>query len=82
MLTAASPQQAQLYDWQLKRAKRMGRIASSTVTLAVPDPDGQRIGSGAATLDAIHALAQYYEKVIPFENIIVLYKIRKRNARR
>lgn len=61
VLTAASPEQAQLYEWQLKRAKRLGRIASSTVTLAVPDPDGQRIGSGAATLNAIYALARHYE---------------------
>ncbi|PSS03922.1 Fucose-1-phosphate guanylyltransferase [Actinidia chinensis var. chinensis] len=38
----------------------MGRIAGSTVTLAVPDPNGKRIGSGAATLNAIHALARHY----------------------
>ncbi|PON39024.1 4-diphosphocytidyl-2C-methyl-D-erythritol kinase [Trema orientale] len=63
VLTAASPEQAELYDWQLNRAKRMGRIASSTVTLAVPDPLGQRIGSGAATLNAIHALAGHYQKL-------------------
>ncbi|GMH00390.1 hypothetical protein Nepgr_002229 [Nepenthes gracilis] len=62
ILTAASPEQAQLYEWQLNRAKRIGRIAGSTVTLAVPDPDGQRIGSGAATLNAIHALGVYYQK--------------------
>ncbi|XP_027349950.1 bifunctional fucokinase/fucose pyrophosphorylase isoform X2 [Abrus precatorius] len=60
VLTAASPEQAQLYNWQLNRAKRMGRISPSTVTLAVPDPLGQRIGSGAATLNAIHALALHY----------------------
>ncbi|KAK7285760.1 hypothetical protein RJT34_20541 [Clitoria ternatea] len=60
VLTAASPEQAQLYNWQLNRAKRMGRISQSTVTLAVPDPNGQRIGSGAATLNAIHALALHY----------------------
>ncbi|KAL4379767.1 hypothetical protein GQ457_02G001300 [Hibiscus cannabinus] len=64
VLTAASPEQARLYDWQLKRAKRMGRIAPSTITLAVPDPDGQRIGSGAATLNAIHALAQHMERAV------------------
>ncbi|KAM5555711.1 bifunctional fucokinase/fucose pyrophosphorylase [Rosa sericea] len=63
VLTAASPEQAQLYHWQLHRAKRMGRIAPSTVTLAVPDPLGQRIGSGAATLHAIHALALHYRKL-------------------
>ncbi|PKA46527.1 Bifunctional fucokinase/fucose pyrophosphorylase [Apostasia shenzhenica] len=59
VLTAASPEQAALYDWQLERAKRMGRIAASTITLAVPDPDGARIGSGAATLHAISALARH-----------------------
>ncbi|KAG6725658.1 bifunctional fucokinase/fucose pyrophosphorylase isoform X3 [Carya illinoinensis] len=63
VLTAASPQQAQLYDWQLSRAKRIGRISASTITLAVPDPDGQRIGSGAATLHAILALAAHYHKL-------------------
>ncbi|KAF8379975.1 hypothetical protein HHK36_027442 [Tetracentron sinense] len=63
VLTAASPEQAELYDWQLKRAKRMGRIATSTITLAVPDPDGARIGSGAATLNAIAALTDHFEKL-------------------
>ncbi|RZS06921.1 hypothetical protein BHM03_00037658 [Ensete ventricosum] len=33
VLTAASPEQAALYEWQLRRAKRFGRIAPSTVTL-------------------------------------------------
>ncbi|KAF5204955.1 Bifunctional fucokinase/fucose pyrophosphorylase [Thalictrum thalictroides] len=63
VLTAASPEQAQLYEWQLNRAKRMGRIATSTVTLAVPDPDGARIGSGAATLNAISALSDHYRNL-------------------
>ncbi|KAB1219677.1 Bifunctional fucokinase/fucose pyrophosphorylase [Morella rubra] len=63
LLTAASPQQAELYDWQLKRAKRIGRVAPSTITLSVPDPDGLRIGSGAATLHAIHELAAHYQKL-------------------
>ena len=63
VLTAASPEQAELYHWQLTRAKRVGRIAPSTVTLAVPDPLGQRIGSGAATLHAIHALALHFRKI-------------------
>lgn len=63
VLTAASPEQAELYEWQLRRAKRMGRIAASTVTLAVPDPDGARIGSGAATLNAIAALAWHFDRL-------------------
>ncbi|KAL4622127.1 hypothetical protein ACB092_06G275200 [Castanea dentata] len=69
VLTAASPEQARLYDWQLNRAKRMGRISPSTLTLSVPDPDGHRIGSGAATLNAIHALAAHYkDQVATTEN--------------
>ncbi|KAJ3682132.1 hypothetical protein LUZ60_014705 [Juncus effusus] len=59
VLTAASPEQAALYTWQLDRARRIGRIADSTVALAVPDPDGARIGSGAATLHAIYTLARH-----------------------
>ncbi|XP_073281803.1 bifunctional fucokinase/GDP-fucose pyrophosphorylase [Primulina huaijiensis] len=59
ILTASSPEQAELFNWQLARAKRIGRIAPSTVTLAVPDPLGQRIGSGAATLNSILALANH-----------------------
>ncbi|KAL4188259.1 hypothetical protein AMTRI_Chr09g23020 [Amborella trichopoda] len=57
LLTAASPEQAELYEWQLQRAKRVGRIAPSTIALSVPDPEGARIGSGAATLNALHALS-------------------------
>ncbi|CAL9068071.1 bifunctional fucokinase/fucose pyrophosphorylase-like isoform X1 [Musa acuminata AAA Group] len=63
VLTAASPEQAALYEWQLRRAKRFGRIAPSTVTLAVPDPDAARIGSGAATLHAIYALARHLLRI-------------------
>ncbi|XP_021767298.1 bifunctional fucokinase/fucose pyrophosphorylase-like isoform X1 [Chenopodium quinoa] len=63
VLTAASPEQAQLYEWQLNRAKRLGRIAESTVTLAVPDPHGHRIGSGSATLNAILQLALHYQRI-------------------
>ncbi|KAL5719039.1 fucokinase [Ranunculus cassubicifolius] len=60
ILTAASPEQAQLYQWQLNRAKRMGRIAIDTVTLTVPDPLGSRIGSGAATINAISVMIQHF----------------------
>ncbi|XP_051145583.1 bifunctional fucokinase/fucose pyrophosphorylase isoform X2 [Andrographis paniculata] len=68
VLTAASPEQADLYNWQLTRAKRMGRIATSTVTLAVPDPLGHRIGSGAATLNAISALANHLRHLSLFDS--------------
>ncbi|KAK4411524.1 Bifunctional fucokinase/fucose pyrophosphorylase, partial [Sesamum angolense] len=78
VLTAASPEQAELYNWQLNRAKRMGRIAPSTITLAVPDPNGRRIGSGAATLNAISALAKHLHQLslvdVPPQSLSIVTK--------
>jgi fucokinase len=61
LLTAASPAQADLFQWQLQWAKRTGIISSGTVVLAIPDPEGHRIGSGAATLCALQGLAKHLE---------------------
>ncbi|KAL8100872.1 hypothetical protein AgCh_032935 [Apium graveolens] len=57
------------YEWKLSRAKRLARIAHSTITLVVPDPQGCRIGSSAATLNAIIALAKYY--VLHFDSHVM-----------
>ncbi|KAI5082052.1 hypothetical protein GOP47_0001795 [Adiantum capillus-veneris] len=59
LLTAASPQQAHLYQWHLDLAKLRGTIASHTIALAVPDPGGVRIGSGGATLHALRSLVHF-----------------------
>lgn len=59
VLTAASPEQAALYNRQLARARSLARFPESTVAIAVPDPDGARIGSGAATLHAVASLIRY-----------------------
>ncbi|OEL29849.1 Bifunctional fucokinase/fucose pyrophosphorylase [Dichanthelium oligosanthes] len=59
VLTAASPEQAALYNRQLDRARRLGRFPASTAAIAVPDPDGARIGSGAATLHAVASLVRH-----------------------
>ncbi|CAL4912201.1 unnamed protein product [Urochloa decumbens] len=59
VLTAASPEQAALYNRQLDRARSLGRFPASTAAIAVPDPDGARIGSGAATLHAVASLVRH-----------------------
>lgn len=59
VVTAASPAQAELYQKHLERAQGNGTIAEQTVVLAVPDPQGRRIGSGAATVNALRALAHH-----------------------
>ncbi|MHC4247906.1 MAG: fucose pyrophosphorylase domain-containing protein [Planctomycetota bacterium] len=57
VLTAASEEQARLYELQLDAARRRGRIAPGTLAIVAPDPGGRRIGSGGATLNAIRTLA-------------------------
>lgn len=61
VLTAASPAQAELYQRHLERAQANGIIATETVVLAVPDPEGRRIGSGAATIHALRSLAHHLQ---------------------
>ena len=58
VLTAASEQQAELYRLQIEAARRRGRIGSGTLTLVAPDPEGRRIGSGGAPLNALRHLAE------------------------
>jgi len=57
VLTAASEEQAHLYEMQLDAARHRGRIAPATLTVVAPDPGGVRIGSGGATLNAIRTLS-------------------------
>lgn len=61
LLTAASPQQAELFGQMLEQAKRQGTLPDSTLVMAVPDPCGRRVGSGAATLCALRALCKKLE---------------------
>ena len=58
ILTAASPHQARLYETQLAAVRRRGLIGEQTMTLVAEDPEGKRIGSGGATLNALRRLAQ------------------------
>ena len=44
---------------QLEAAKANGRITRDTVVVAVPDPDGARIGSGGGTLEALRGLDRH-----------------------
>ncbi|MEO8593444.1 MAG: bifunctional fucokinase/fucose-1-phosphate guanylyltransferase [Candidatus Solibacter sp.] len=56
ILTASSRRQAARYEWELQRRHDGGKIPSGVTYLVVPDVADQRIGSGGATLNALHAL--------------------------
>ncbi|NQT93434.1 MAG: hypothetical protein HQ559_11790, partial [Lentisphaerae bacterium] len=55
-LTAAGENQARLYSDCLEAARRRGLVPEQTRTIVVEDPQGTRIGSGGATLNALRRL--------------------------
>lgn len=56
IITASSERQAERYRAEIRRRRESGRLPGSVGYLVVPDPDGVRIGSGGATLNALRAL--------------------------
>jgi fucokinase len=57
IITASSKHQAERYEWEVHRRKERGSIPAAARYLVVPDLQDQRIGSGGATINALHALA-------------------------
>ncbi len=58
ILTASNQAQAAAYEAQLAYRKKKGYLPAQTKFVVLPDPKGQRVGSGGATLAALLALAQ------------------------
>ncbi len=56
VITSANERQARAYESELDWRRLRGKLPPSTRFLIVPDPDGQRIGSGGATLNALRAI--------------------------
>ena len=56
ILTASNDHQAEIFQLQLKSRK----LAPYTEFIVIPDRDGERIGSGGATLSAIRFLKEKY----------------------
>lgn len=58
ILTASSDRQAESYRQEIELRKEQGRLPAGALYVVVPDPCGDRIGSGGATLNALRTLAQ------------------------
>lgn len=58
VITASSQRQAQRYEEEIHRRQINGTIPSDVRYLVVPDMDDVRIGSGGATINALHKLGQ------------------------
>lgn len=62
ILTASSEEQAEIFRAQLDRRLRCGMLPSGIRYTVVPDPEGKRIGSGGATLEALRTVANELAK--------------------
>jgi fucokinase len=58
VLTASDERQANMYRGQLDWRRTTGLLPANTRFLVIADPDGQRIGSGGATLRVLAQLAR------------------------
>jgi fucokinase len=56
VITAGSERQAEGFRREIHRREEAGKIPANVRYLVVPDPAGQRIGNGGATLHALRAL--------------------------
>jgi fucokinase len=57
VLTAGSTNQAERYAGEIQRRRERGTLPAAVPFLVVSDPEGARLGSGGATLNALRALA-------------------------
>ncbi len=53
ILTASNEAQATAYEMQIRHRLKNGQIPGRTHYAVLPDPDGKRVGSGGATLNAV-----------------------------
>lgn len=62
ILTASNEAQAHGYEEQINYRRKLGNLPESTHYIVLPDPDGKRVGSGGATLNAILYVKSEEEK--------------------
>ena len=68
VLTASHERQAEAYRMQLDLRRRLGLLAGVGEAMVVPDPGGQRIGSGGST---VLCLCRVLETHLPADAVMV-----------
>lgn len=66
IITASNDRQAAAYQLQIEKRKKENFLPSHTKIIVIPDLDGERVGSGGATLNVLYNLAEK----IGIENVI------------
>jgi len=75
ILTASNQDQANAYRIQIDTRMDSGLLPKQTQFLILPDPDGKRIGSGGATLNALVEIAKNSHSDNPFlgKRILIIH---------
>ena len=60
VLTSSNEAQAEIFRQQISMRSESGFLPKNTEYIVIPDPDGKRIGSGGATLNAIKFIKENY----------------------
>jgi fucokinase len=58
ILTASSERQGRAYEAEITQRREQGLLPPGVQFLVIPDPEGQRLGSGGATVHALGKLAE------------------------
>lgn len=64
ILTASNKEQAYGYQKQIENRYQEGYLPKKTQFIVLPDPEGKRVGSGGATLNALHYIGEPHDKRI------------------
>lgn len=72
ILTASNAAQAGIYEQQFCLRRKQGKLPPCTHFAVLPDPDGQRIGSGGATLNVLQYVAER-EGTLNGQRILVIH---------
>ncbi|MEI6158142.1 MAG: L-fucokinase, partial [Atribacterota bacterium] len=75
VLTASNEDQARAYKLQLNARLEGGLLPRETEYVVIPDPEGKRIGSGGATLNALLEITRGSNKENPFagKKILIIH---------
>jgi fucokinase len=72
VLTASDERQANMYRGQLDWRRTTGLLPANTRFLVMADPDGQRIGSGGATLRVLAQLARE-DETLTSQRVLIIH---------
>lgn len=70
ILTSSNEEQAKNFDMQINYRLKTNNLNKKTKYLIIPDPNGKRVGSGGATINALKKIQE--DSDVPIENLKIM----------